>query len=436
MIYGRPTILNCTFTDNSAIWGGGIIIYNGSPVIDKCLFTSNKAFSSGGGICLMGGTATINRCNFSDNAADMGAGVYLENSRPMLTNCTLTDNTAGWGGGVYSESGSNFVAANCTFTRNTAAGDGITTSPGGAVFLSGSTADLKNCILWGDAGSEIGLYGTNTLNTNNNIVQGGFAGNGNINADPLFVDDSNLRLKQNSPGIDAGDNSVVNAPPFILVDGAIVDMDGNPRIMNNTADIGAYETENADITPPVLTLPTNIVVAATSTAGAAVTYRVSAVDAVDGSVAVKCSTASGSVFPLGVTKVNCTATDSNGNTVTGSFTVTVRYAFKGFLCPIKSKGSSFKQGSIIPVRFQLPNPKGGYIANAVARIYVTKLNNNSCANNIKNNVFYYERITKQYIFLLKTCAMSTGTWQIRADLGDGNPNNTVTITIDKACGRR
>ena len=78
-----------------------------------------------------------------------------------------------------------------------------------------------------------------------------------------------------------------------------------------------------DTTPPTLTLPANIVVDATSGAGAVVTYIASAVDTVDGSIAVTCVPASGVTFAIGTTTVNCTATDTRTNTRSGSFTVTV-----------------------------------------------------------------------------------------------------------------
>ncbi|MGC8952805.1 HYR domain-containing protein, partial [Chloroflexus sp.] len=50
------------------------------------------------------------------------------------------------------------------------------------------------------------------------------------------------------------------------------------------------------------------------------------VDAVSGAVAVTCTPASGSTFPLGTTTVTCTATDAAGNTASGSFTITVTSA--------------------------------------------------------------------------------------------------------------
>ena len=76
--------------------------------------------------------------------------------------------------------------------------------------------------------------------------------------------------------------------------------------------------------PPSLTMPASLVVEATSSAGARVTYAATASDPEDGSIAALCAPASGSVFPLGGTTVTCSATDSAGDQVSGSFIVTVR----------------------------------------------------------------------------------------------------------------
>jgi Cep192 domain 4/HYR domain len=76
-------------------------------------------------------------------------------------------------------------------------------------------------------------------------------------------------------------------------------------------------------TPPILTLAPDQTVEATGPDGAPATYTVSASDAQDGTLTPSCSPASGSVFPLGTTTVNCSVTDSGGLTATGSFTVAV-----------------------------------------------------------------------------------------------------------------
>jgi xanthine/CO dehydrogenase XdhC/CoxF family maturation factor len=54
-----------------------------------------------------------------------------------------------------------------------------------------------------------------------------------------------------------------------------------------------------------------------------VDFAATAADAVDGDVAPTCVPASGSMFGFGTTPVQCTASDSASNPVTGSFTVTV-----------------------------------------------------------------------------------------------------------------
>jgi hypothetical protein len=78
-----------------------------------------------------------------------------------------------------------------------------------------------------------------------------------------------------------------------------------------------------DTVPPVLAVPADVTVTATSASGATVDFEVSALDAVDGVVPVVCEPPSGSVFPLGATSVDCSAHDAAGNSASGSFVVTV-----------------------------------------------------------------------------------------------------------------
>ena len=78
-----------------------------------------------------------------------------------------------------------------------------------------------------------------------------------------------------------------------------------------------------DTTPPVITVPSDISASTTSPSGTSVSYSASANDNVDGSVPVSCSPSSGSNFGVGTTTVNCSASDSHGNTGHASFHVTV-----------------------------------------------------------------------------------------------------------------
>jgi hypothetical protein len=78
-------------------------------------------------------------------------------------------------------------------------------------------------------------------------------------------------------------------------------------------------------TPPTLHLPDDKIVEATSAAGADVSWTATATDNEDATPpAVTCSPASGSTFPLGTTKVSCSATDDGRLTTKGSFLVTVQ----------------------------------------------------------------------------------------------------------------
>ena len=92
---------------------------------------------------------------------------------------------------------------------------------------------------------------------------------------------------------------------------------------NDNTGTATFTVTVEDTTDPVVTVPANIVAEATSSAGAVVTFTATATDTVDGSITPVCTPASGSTFPIGVTTVTCSATDSNDNTGTATFTVTV-----------------------------------------------------------------------------------------------------------------
>ena len=93
-----------------------------------------------------------------------------------------------------------------------------------------------------------------------------------------------------------------------------------------TASFTVTVTEPADTTPPVIAVPAGMTEEATGPDGATVTFadEVSALDAVDGEVHWTATPASGSVFPLGMTRVTVTAADEAGNEATAGFQVTVR----------------------------------------------------------------------------------------------------------------
>ena len=119
------------------------------------------------------------------------------------------------------------------------------------------------------------------------------------------------RLERDGDGVpDAADN----CPATTNADQADADSDGSGD---------ACDTTPQGTTPPRITTPGPITADATGPAGAAVGYEASADDDLDPHPALVCSPASGSVFVIGATTVDCVATDSGGNAASASFVVTI-----------------------------------------------------------------------------------------------------------------
>jgi alpha-tubulin suppressor-like RCC1 family protein len=191
---------------------------------------------------------------------------------------------------------------------------------------------------------------------------------------------------------------------------------------------------------PVVTLPANLTVGATSTGGAVVSFVATAADLKDGPLATTCIPASGSEFPIGTTTVACNAVDSQHITGSASFTVRVRYdaPMDGtfFLQPINPDGSSiFKKGSTIPVKFRLTGASAG-ITDLTARLLVAKVSNGVTGTFVEGDTnvsadggnLFRSAGGGQYMFNLSTKSMTTGTWSLRADLGDG-VDHIVSISL-------
>ena len=90
----------------------------------------------------------------------------------------------------------------------------------------------------------------------------------------------------------------------------------------------------ADTTPPVLAVPEDITDQLSSRdATVRMTYRVGVQDDTDSRPKTSCSPRSGSRFPVGTTKVTCSATDKAGNRARDSFRITVKAAKREQVVP-------------------------------------------------------------------------------------------------------
>lgn len=224
---GNDVFQRCVFSGNfvdgggfGGALGGGVYVSGGVATFDSCSFLANGVHANIKGSGAVGGAAygpaRFTNCRFSNNGASIsnaspnGVGGALAGGSTCI-NCVLTGNTAGAGGAAV---GGSFV--NCTFTGN--AGDEGPALVGGVAL---------NCIFWHNTGSQAGPVYQSTVTYSD--VQGGYAGSGNINSDPLLITmpDGNLVLGAGSPCIDAGSNAL---PPSVTRD-----YSGAPRFQDDPA---------------------------------------------------------------------------------------------------------------------------------------------------------------------------------------------------------
>ena len=86
---------------------------------------------------------------------------------------------------------------------------------------------------------------------------------------------------------------------------------------------GMFNVTVMDTTSPTFKVPHGIFKKADNLQGAMITYKANASDTVDGNTITTCDPPSGSIFPLGLNQVKCTATDKSGNTAESSFSVII-----------------------------------------------------------------------------------------------------------------
>ena len=112
-----------------------------------------------------------------------------------------------------------------------------------------------------------------------------------------------------------------NSPAQFPIGTTYVECSG---VSNNGRPVTGKITVNvADSEKPRLVRPEKLAVSATSPSGATVNYETSANDDVWGKLVPICSPMSGANFPLGTTRVSCSATDPSNNKTVEMFDVTV-----------------------------------------------------------------------------------------------------------------
>ena len=265
----QPLFLDCTFTENNTSnAGGGIFADDSNVAIDGGEFSANET-GKGGGIALYTSSGSISRAIIVENSAtheDGGGGIWCMNSSPEILGCTIEKNTAyHLGGAISCIEKSSPEISNCSISGNTAVFGGgaiycgIRSSPeilnctasgnfsddqGGGLFC-GYNCDptVTNSIFWNNSPTEIHCpYSSHPVITFSDIM-GGWEGEGNMDADPLFFDaeEGDFHLRLSSPCIDTGTDC-----------GVYVDIDEDHRPLGEGFDIGSDEAKQE--TGPVMSV--------------------------------------------------------------------------------------------------------------------------------------------------------------------------------------
>jgi len=259
----NATFVSCSFTFNEAYeFVGGMSAYGVALI--NCTFDSNDSGNWVG--CLSVGNADIVNCRFTRNHASMclmypGSAIRTVDGDTRIINCNFTGNL---GSPAISIHGTGNAIRNCTIVGNRA-DCGVA-----GIYVAGDVA-ISNSILWGnwdfddfDQGSQIHVS-SGAISVINTCIQGwtgSLGGTGNHGNDPRFIDadgpdniygtaDDNPRLLANSPCIDSGNSTLLPPDQFDLdEDGNTteplpIDLDGLPRVVGASVDMGAYEFQGA-----------------------------------------------------------------------------------------------------------------------------------------------------------------------------------------------
>jgi|GEM_PF-3283498 len=261
--YDNLTIDSCSFIHNIAYVGGAICLKNSNITIENSEFRNN--FGDCGGAIMSSSSSPIiinniidnNRCvGGKDLLIQAGGGIYLDGSdsdKIYLTNNVISNNIACIAGGIaICNCNDKVVCMNNTITNNDVDGGGC-----GGIWIDTSNDIFINNIFWDNTAPQISVSSPNsaTMSFYNCDIQGGIEGidfawvnfEGEavniIDADPNFIGsgDHPYAITWNTECYNNG--RTPDSPADSLLEYLLPKKDpsGNPRIVLDIIDIGAYE---------------------------------------------------------------------------------------------------------------------------------------------------------------------------------------------------
>jgi predicted outer membrane repeat protein len=294
IINSSPILQNLTLQGNSAFAGAGVNSQNSNPSLSHILFTSNHASWDGGGLAFIGGQPLLANIVFENNQTDgLGGAISSNSSTPTLINILIANNTANEGGGFYGSNWCDATLTNVTMVNNTAQ------TKGGGI-QGCHRMSVTNSIVWGNTapdGAQIYVSGSSNASMAYTLLQGTLPaawsdGGNNLTGDVDPNLDGSFRPQASSPILDVGSNDALLEDTLDLDgDGDTselipVDLDGNPRMVNEIVDMGAYEYQSS----PVCFLQFSSATYSVDENDGTATITVERVGGSDGEVSVDCST--------------------------------------------------------------------------------------------------------------------------------------------------
>ncbi|NML23706.1 T9SS type A sorting domain-containing protein [Pseudoflavitalea sp. G-6-1-2] len=206
-----------THLDGFFITAGVAWLSESTPRITK---GKNNFSDRGSGIYVIGATLELSNVYIQGNHAGMGSALTNESGTVTMSNAVIAGNYSyAIAGAVINRSGS------CVILNTTFSGNYCTNGPS-VLNNNASSTSITNSILYGNHGA-LGTVDNNALlEISYSIVEGGYAGTGNITGDPKFKNmpaattrgftGGDYRLGSGSAALNAGSNDRLSGTGIIF----------------------------------------------------------------------------------------------------------------------------------------------------------------------------------------------------------------------------